>query len=81
MNYPPFDRAAYNNAIDYAMVEIIRLRAKMMDAEVSQRDIQKAILAERDACAAVADTMAREIDNTNNIASHIAQSIRARARP
>ena len=37
-----------------------------------------AIAEEREACAKIADLVAREMDNTNNTASYIASGIRAR---
>jgi len=39
---------------------------------------QEAVLAEREACAKVADLVAREIDDTNGTATYIAAFIRAR---
>jgi hypothetical protein len=39
---------------------------------------QDAVLAEREACAKVADLVAREIDDTNGTATYIAAFIRAR---
>ena len=40
---------------------------------------QKAVEAEREACAKVADLVAREIDDTNGTATYIAAAIRSRA--
>ena len=40
--------------------------------------VQKAVLAEREACAKVADLVASEIDDTNGTATYIAAAIRAR---
>jgi hypothetical protein len=43
--------------------------------------IQKLIDDEREACAKVADLVAREIDDTNGIATYIAATLRARRQP
>ena len=40
--------------------------------------IEAAVLAEREACAKVADLVAREIDDTNGTSTYIAAAIRAR---
>ena len=40
--------------------------------------LDAAVLAEREACATFADLVAREIDDTNSIATYIAKGIRAR---
>lgn len=40
--------------------------------------VQKAVEAEREACAKVANLVAREIDDTNGTATYIADAIRAR---
>jgi hypothetical protein len=40
--------------------------------------VKAAVAAEREACAKVADLVAREIDDTNGTATYIAAAIRAR---
>lgn len=47
-------------------------------AEQMRRYAAKATAKEREACAKVADLVAREIDNTNGISTYIAATIRAR---
>ena len=42
------------------------------------RLVEAAVAAEREACAKVADLVAREIDDTNGTATYIAAAIRAR---
>jgi hypothetical protein len=48
------------------------------DALVAMRVIEIWIAAEREACAKVADLVAREVDDTNGTATYIAAAIRAR---
>jgi hypothetical protein len=49
---------------------------KWFDAVTAQH--KQMILAEREACAKVADLVAREMDDTNGIATYIGKLIRAR---
>lgn len=46
--------------------------------ERAEERLRHAVLAERQACALVADIVAREIDDTNGTATYIANVIRAR---
>jgi len=48
------------------------------EALVARRVIEGWIAAEQEACAKVADLVAREIDDTNGTATYIAAAIRAR---
>ena len=48
------------------------------DRHYWQDQAQKARAAEREACAKVADLVAREIDDTNGTSTYIAAAIRAR---
>ena len=48
-------------------------------AELWIKRINEAVLAEREACAKLADLVAREIDDTNGTATYIAAAIRARS--
>ena len=48
------------------------------DALVAMRVIESWIEQEREACAKVADLVAREVDDTNGTATYIAAAIRAR---
>jgi hypothetical protein len=51
---------------------------RKIDALLAQKTIEGWIAAEQEACAKVADLVAREIDDTNGTASYIAAAIRAR---
>jgi hypothetical protein len=51
---------------------------RKVDALVAMRVIESWIAAEREACAKVADLVAREIDDTNGTATYIAAAIRTR---
>ena len=55
-------------------------QAKRMHAEgmVTVGHMRQQIAAEREACAKVADLVAREMDDTNGIATYIAAALRAR---
>jgi hypothetical protein len=52
---------------------------RWFDAVTAQH--KQLILAEREACAKVADLVASEIDDTNGTATYIAAAIRARGKP
>lgn len=46
--------------------------------EIMRNAVAQAVSREREACAKVCDLVAREIDDTNGLATYIAEAIRAR---
>ena len=57
--------------------DMAKMWSKAVEAEYKAQ-IEAAVLAEREACAKVADLVAREIDDTNGTSTYIAAAIRAR---
>jgi len=57
--------------------DMAKMWSEAVEAEYKAQ-IEAAVLAEREACAKVADLVAREIDDTNGTSTYIAAAIRAR---
>ncbi len=61
-------------------VDVTEAARLVLDAMQGMLDVglKRAVLEEREACAKVADLVAREIDDTNGTSTYIAAAIRAR---
>ena len=57
--------------------DLAKMWSEAVEAEYKAQ-IEAAVLEEREACAKVADLVAREIDDTNGTSTYIAAAIRSR---
>ena len=74
MNKEDINRLIQDNGLFHGTVSI----GVIMDMNHLEHLVALVAAAEREACAKVADLVAREIDDTNGTATYIAAAIRAR---
>jgi hypothetical protein len=71
--------AEFDTRLD-RLVALVRADEREAFAKIQFESLLQAIRIEREQCAKVADLVAREIDDTNGVATYIAAAIRARSK-
>ena len=76
---PEQEPAAWQDPQYKTLIEPHKAHPDWIPLYTAPSSIEAAVLAEREACAKVCDLVAKEIDDTNGIATYCAAAIRARS--